>query len=221
MTAKAGKCLALENWRQSLIFGQRKVGKLLHSQDLPEEFKMQINELRPFAKKVDVVVKAVGKNEVREVSSKLDNSTHKVTEAKVGDASGTILLTLWDDMIDKVEEGKTYKISNGYTSLFQNKLRLNIGRYGTLEDSTEEITVDETNDMSEKEFERRPRFEGGGNRGGGGFNRGGGGGRFGGGGGGRSGGGGYGNRSGGGFNKRRNENQGQDFDSGSDSGEGY
>lgn len=180
---------------------------------------MQINELRPFAKKVDVVVKAVGKNEVREVSSKLDNSTHKVTEAKVGDATGTILLTLWDDMIDKVEEGKTYKISNGYTSLFQNKLRLNIGRYGTLEDSTDEITVDETNDMSEKEFERRPRFEGGGNRGGG-FNRGGGGGRFGG-GGGRSGGGGYGNRSGGGFNKRRNENQGQDFDSGSDSGEGY
>ena len=58
---------------------------------------------------------------------------------------------------------------NGYTSLFQNKLRLNIGRYGTLEAATEEVTeVNETNNLSEKEFERRPRFGGGGGRFGGG-----------------------------------------------------
>src|SRR3989338_4689431 len=176
---------------------------------------MQLSELRPFAKKVDVIVKVLGKNEVREVTSKLDNSTHKVTEANVGDASGVILLTLWDDMIDKVEEGKSYKITNGYTSLFQNKLRLNIGRYGTLEAATEEVTeVNETNNLSEKEFERRPRFGGGGGRfgGGGGYNRGGG--RF----GGRDrGGGGY-NRDRGGYEKQEGNS---DFESSDSESESY
>lgn len=165
---------------------------------------MQINELKPFAKNVEVTVKVLGKNEVREVSSKLDNSTHKVTEANVGDSTGTVLLTLWDDMIDKVEEGKAYKIANGYTSLFQNKLRLNIGRYGTIEESSEEVSVDESNNMSEKEFERRPRFGGGGGRfgggGGGRFNRGGGGGRF--------------NRGGGRFNRGGDSGYGGGSDSG-------
>ena len=182
---------------------------------------MQVNELKPFAKNVEVTVKVLGKNEVREVSSKLDNSTHKVTEANVGDATGVVLLTLWDDMIDKVEEGKAYKIANGYTSLFQNKLRLNIGRYGTLEESSDEISVDETNNMSEKEFERRPSFGGrGGGRGG--FGGGGGRGGFGGGrggGGGRFGGGGGGGRSGGGGRFNRGGRDSGGMDSGSGGGE--
>ena len=114
---------------------------------------MKITELRPFAKKVDLTVKAVSKNEPREVTSKLHNSVHKVTEALVGDESGTVLLTLWDDTIGQVEVGKVYKISNGYTSLFKNSLRLNIGRYGKIEESTEKIEeVTEENNLSEKEL---------------------------------------------------------------------
>lgn len=125
---------------------------------------MKISELRPFAKKVELTVKALSKNEVREVSSKLDNSTHKVTEVVVGDDSGTILLTLWDDAIEKVEPGKAYKIANAFTSLFKNTLRLNLGRYGELSESTDDIQVNEQNNVSEKEveFRRRPFGEGGG-----------------------------------------------------------
>ncbi len=114
---------------------------------------MDIADLRPYAKKVDVTVKALEKMEIREVTSKLDNSTHKVTEVSVGDGSGTILLTLWDEMIEKVEIGKSYKISNGYASLFKSNLRLNVGRYGTLEESPEEVAeVKQDNNLSEKEF---------------------------------------------------------------------
>ena len=130
---------------------------------------MKINELRPFAKKVDLTVKAISKNEVREVTSKLDNSTHKVTEVLVGDDSGTILLTLWDDAIDKVEPGKAYKIVNAFTSLFKNTLRLNLGRYGEVSETEENVEVNEQNNVSEKEvpFRRRPFDGGGGFRGGG------------------------------------------------------
>ena len=66
---------------------------------------LQVGELRPYAKKVEVIVKVLDKNEAREVHSKLDNRNHSVTEALVGDSSGTILLTLWDDAIDKLVTG--------------------------------------------------------------------------------------------------------------------
>ena len=87
---------------------------------------MQINELRPFSKRVEVTGKIINKNEVREVTSKLDDSQHKVTEAVLADNTASVLLTLWDDTIDNVEVGKVYKVANGYTSLFQRKIRLNI-----------------------------------------------------------------------------------------------
>ncbi|MFH0715146.1 MAG: single-stranded DNA-binding protein [Candidatus Diapherotrites archaeon] len=159
---------------------------------------MEISNLRPFAKRVDLVVKVLNKGEVREVTSKNDNSQHKVTEALVGDATGTILMTLWDDMIEKVEVGKSYKIGNAYTSLFKQSLRINIGRYGTLEESEAPVeAVDETNAVSDKVFQSRPSFGGGGGYGGGrgGGYRGGGGGGYGGGRGGGYGGG----RGGGGY----------------------
>lgn len=137
---------------------------------------MKINELRPFQKKVDLPLKVVKIMEVREVSSKLDNSTHKVTEALVGDDTGSVLLTLWDEAIEQVKENQSYNLENGYTSLFKNTLRLNVGRYGKLTESEEDIgTVNEENNLSNKEFERPQRSfspRGGGFRGGGG-NRGG------------------------------------------------
>ena len=114
---------------------------------------MEIGELRPFAKKVDVTVKAVSKGEIRDVVSKQDNTPLRVTEVLVGDASGVIHLTLWNDDIEKVEEGKCYTIKNGYTTTFRNSLRLNVGKYGTLEAAEEDIeTVNTENNISEKEF---------------------------------------------------------------------
>ncbi len=113
---------------------------------------MKINDLKPRNKGIDLVFKVVSKGEPREVMSKLDGSTHRVSDVLVGDSTGTIILTLWDDKIDSVEEGKVYKLENGYTSLFKNSLRLNVGRYGKLEESDEDVSVDQSNNMSEKEF---------------------------------------------------------------------
>ncbi|MHA1935125.1 MAG: hypothetical protein ACW97A_07565, partial [Candidatus Thorarchaeota archaeon] len=130
--------------------------------------------------------------------------THRVIDAVVGDSSGTVLVPLWDDSIEKLEVEKTYELKNGYTGLFKGNLRLNIGRYGELADSEEGIEeVNMENDMSAEEHEReyRPRRDYGGGRGGGGGyggGRGGGGGGYGGGGGGGYGGGGRDRRGGGG-----------------------
>jgi len=114
---------------------------------------MKVEEVRPFAKKIELTVKVLEKRDEREVTSKLDNSTHKVAEALVADETGSVLLTLWNEAIEKVEVGKTYKISNAYTSLFKNSLRLNLGRFGIIEESKESIeNPNKGNNLSEKEL---------------------------------------------------------------------
>ena len=118
-----------------------------------EQQKMEVGNLKPFMKKVNVTVKVLRKNEIREVTSRLDDSSHKVTEAVVGDSTGTVLLTLWDDKITEVEDGKTYDIENGFISLFKNSVRLNIGRFGTIKEAEAPVeNVNEENNISEKEF---------------------------------------------------------------------
>jgi replication factor A1 len=98
----------------------------------------------------------------------------------VGDATGSIYLTLWDDNIAKVNENDTLRVENGYVTLFKGNMRLNIGRYGKLETAKEPLAgeVNTENNVSSKTYEqeRRPFRERGGFGGGGyGGRRGGGG----------------------------------------------
>ncbi|MFH1721419.1 MAG: hypothetical protein ABH950_02305 [Candidatus Altiarchaeota archaeon] len=143
-----------------------------------------IGDLSPKSRKINVTGKIVDKAEVREVESRKDGSSHRVCEATIGDGSGTVLLSLWDDHVDQVEVEKVYLIKNGYCSLFKNNLRLNIGKYGELAESDAEIAeIKSENNVSSQYFEddRRDRRSGGGGQGR--FGGGGGGNRFGGGGG--------------------------------------
>jgi replication factor A1 len=129
-------------------------------------------------KSLNITFKVVEKGEEREVTSRRDNETHRVLDAVAGDPSGTVILSLWDDMIETVETEKTYRLENGYTSLFQGHLRLNIGRYGELKEADSAIDeIDTENDLSAEEHERPRRRSYGGYGGGrsysGGYRRGG------------------------------------------------
>ncbi len=137
-----------------------------------EAVKSKVADLNPRSRRVNVTVKVVSKNPVREVASRTDGTSHRVTEALVGDDSGTVLLTLWDDDIEKVNEGDVFNVNNGYVTLFRGSIRLNIGRYGTLERSEEAVgDVNTGNNLSEKQFEEERRFGGDRRYGGGGFRR--------------------------------------------------
>ena len=115
---------------------------------------MNISELRPALKKVDISSKVIEKYDVREVVASTDNAQHRVAEVLLADETGSILLTLWDENIEKAEQGKTYKITNAYTSIYRNSLRLNLGKYGTIgPDSVELKNAKTTPNISEKEFE--------------------------------------------------------------------
>ena len=68
-----------------------------------------------------------------------DGSAHKVSDALVGDETGVVYLTLWDDNIEKVNDGDSIRIENGYVTLFKGNIRLNIGKYGKLEPAKEPL----------------------------------------------------------------------------------
>ena len=156
----------------------------------------KVGDLTPQSKAVNVTAKVVSKTEIREIPMGRDGSAHKVSDALVGDETGVVYLTLWDDNIEKVNEGDTIRVENGYVTLFKGNIRLNIGKYGKLEPAKEPLTVEVNteNNVSSKAYEQERRPFRGGGRGFGGGGGGYGGGRD------RRGGGGYGGGgSGGGY----------------------
>jgi replication factor A1 len=155
---------------------------------------VKVGELNPSSRAVNVLAKIVSKSEIRNIAAGRDGSPHKVSDALVGDETGSVYLTLWDDNIEKVKESDTVLVKNGYVNLFRGNIRLNIGKYGTLEVSEKTIAgeVNTENNVSSKVYEQERRSFGGR----GGFGGGYGGGR----------GGGYGGRDrrgGGGYRQRR------------------
>jgi len=114
----------------------------------------KVDVLKPGFRNVNVFVKVVSVEAPRTIFSRRDQAEHRVAEALVGDETGSILLTLWDDQVDAFGSDDVLEIKNGYTSLFKGSLRLNIGRYGTVEKAEKEIgEVNTGNNLSERRYE--------------------------------------------------------------------
>ncbi len=115
---------------------------------------MKVDTLKPHVRNVNVRVKVVSKGLAKNVTSRRDYSLHRVAEALVGDETGCVVLNLWDEKIDKFDEGAVFDIKNGYTSLFGGYLRLNIVRYGEAEKVDKEMgEVNTKNNLSETKHE--------------------------------------------------------------------
>ena len=133
---------------------------------------MKISDLAPFERKLQVTFCVVEKGESRTIVSKKTNEEHNLADLKVGDETGTITLTLWDETIDRVTEGSTFVLKNGYVNVFQSQMRLALGKWGSIEDTEDVISSDDVkteNDRSLEQHEdrrrRRPYDRGGGSQG--------------------------------------------------------
>ena len=116
----------------------------------------KVGELTPQSRAVNVTAKVVSKSEIRDIPMGRDGSPHKVCDALVGDETGSIYLTLWDDNIEKVNEDDTIRIENGYVTLFKGNMRLNIGKYGKMATAEEPIEgeVNTENNVSSKTYDQ-------------------------------------------------------------------
>ncbi len=126
----------------------------------------KIKDLTPSSRRVNVLGKVVSAGEKKSITTRFGEEK-TVSEVIIGDETGKVTLSLWGEQSNGVEGGKTLYIDNGYISLVRGHMRLNVGKYGSINPGTEEVAeVNEELDMSDKEYENQY-------RGGGGFRRGG------------------------------------------------
>ncbi len=93
---------------------------------------MKISELRDGMRRVDVEGTVIDKSESRAVNLRIGGQAN-VADCTLQDDSGSIKLSLWDDMIDQVKAGDRVKVENGYINSFRSEIRLNVGRYGRMD----------------------------------------------------------------------------------------
>lgn len=93
---------------------------------------MKIKDLRDGMSKVTLVAKVLEISEPRNVVSRFSGRPLKVADVIIGDETGTIKLSLWNEQIEQVNVNDMIKVENGYVNSFRGKLQLNIGKYGKL-----------------------------------------------------------------------------------------
>jgi replication factor A1 len=121
-----------------------------------EAVEATIVELKPGMKSVNITFKVMNTSDERSVESRKTGETYRVVDAQVGDSTGTILMPIWNETIDSIEDGVTYTLSNGYTGLFKGNLRLQLGKFGSI--ATADEPIDEVNseiNMSAEEHNSR------------------------------------------------------------------
>lgn len=93
---------------------------------------MLCTEIQPRQGKIDIELKIVDKEEVREFE-KFGKQLRVCNCIGEDEKGNKIKVTLWNDEIDKVNVGDKIKIANGYCSEFQGEKQLSAGKFGQLE----------------------------------------------------------------------------------------
>jgi replication factor A1 len=124
-----------------------------------EGVETKVGSLGLDSRNVNVTAKIISISETKEIMSKMDNTPHRVADALIGDETGVVVLTLWDNNIEQVKVDEVIAVKNGYVKTFKGSIRLNVGRFGTIEKSSIDIPeVNVQNNISEKVYEDRRSF---------------------------------------------------------------
>jgi len=127
----------------------------------------KVKDLNQGSKKVNVLAKVLSVGEPKQIQTRYGEAK-SVTEAVLGDETGKVTMSLWEEQANLVSPGDTIVVENGYVSFVRDHMRLNVGKYGSIKKSDTELKeVNDSLDMSEKEYpreetERRPRRDFGG-----------------------------------------------------------
>ncbi|EZQ01912.1 hypothetical protein CM19_11840 [Candidatus Acidianus copahuensis] len=117
---------------------------------------MKVGDLKPRSN-ATLTVKVVSAGETKNVTNR-DGSAHSVADFLVGDETGSILMSLWDDNIGKVNAGDVIDITDGYVSVVRGSMRLTLGRNGKMQKSDKTIdNVNAQNNLSNKTVQEERR----------------------------------------------------------------
>ena len=107
----------------------------------------QIKDIKDGMGDLNLTGKVLEISDVRTFQRK-DGNAGKVGNLLLGDATGTIRVTLWDektDILTDIEYGDTVEVINGYTqeNTFSHKVELQIGNQGMIRKSEKQIEYEE------------------------------------------------------------------------------
>lgn len=93
---------------------------------------MKIKQIKPNTGKININLQVTEIGETKNVTAM--GREQVVAECTCKDDAGDeIILVLWNDEVEEVEESDFVKITNGYCKEFQGKKQLMAGRFGKLE----------------------------------------------------------------------------------------
>lgn len=112
----------------------------------------KVEDLGEHSRGVEIILKVISVSEKATIMLESDQKDHEVAYALVGDETGAILLTVWDEAIERIEEDQVIELDKAYVSEYEGKIRLNIGRYGSFKilESASFDDVNLENNLSEK-----------------------------------------------------------------------
>ena len=90
---------------------------------------MKVKELPDKGKVEEITLKITSKEEPREVRG----GSLKVCNLTGEDDTGNVAVTLWNEDIDKVNEGDTIKITNGWSQTYNGTMQISPGKFGSFE----------------------------------------------------------------------------------------
>jgi replication factor A1 len=93
---------------------------------------MKISDLRDGMRRVDVEADVVRVDEPRHVNLKSGGEA-RTADITIRDGSGQVVLSLWDEQIDRIMVGQRIRITNGYTNSFRGEMKLQTGKYAKFE----------------------------------------------------------------------------------------
>lgn len=104
----------------------------------------KVGEITEGMNDVNLAGKVLDISDIRTFMRK-DGTEGKVSNVTLGDNTGTIRLSLWDEkaefIADEIKVGDTLKVNNGYTKInnFSGNVELNLGAAGTVQKSDEPV----------------------------------------------------------------------------------
>jgi len=124
----------------------------------------QVEDLTLGASDVDLVGQVLDTDSIR-TFDRDDGSKGRVANLTVGDETGRVRVTLWDDKADlaeKFEASEVVEVGDGYVRERDGDLELHVGDRGTVERVDEDVEyVPETTDIADLEIDRTVDIAGG------------------------------------------------------------
>jgi ssDNA-binding replication factor A large subunit len=90
---------------------------------------MKVNELKDKKAVEEIILTITEKQEPRDVRG----GSLRVCNCTCEDDTGKVLMTLWNDDIDRFEQGDKIKITKGWSQIYQDAMQVSSGKFGKIE----------------------------------------------------------------------------------------